>query len=139
MAENKFDLIRAAIASAANALPKVTFGGMEFRLRPFVLETLSWTEAMSIGKKLAEETDGMVEGALTLYVVIARLLLNSEDGRRAFDTIEEIAFFVESAQLLPLQYAVLYQESGLKEYIENIKPSKTDGPKLTDSEVAEKN
>ena len=34
---------------------------------------------------------------------------------------------------------ILYQKSGLKEYLETPKKPTTDGPKLTDSEVAEKN
>ena len=75
MAENKFDLIRAAIASAANALPKVTFGGMEFRLRPFEMEALTWAEATNIGKDIAANGGDMVEGATTFYVVVCHCFL----------------------------------------------------------------
>jgi hypothetical protein len=138
MAENKFDLIRSAIAAAANALPKVTFGGMEFRLRPFEMEALSWAEAASIGKDIAGESGDMVEGATTFYAAVCRLLLN-EDGTPAFATREEIEFFIYAARSLPKEYGELYELCGLKQYIESLKPSKTDGPKLTDSEVAEKN
>jgi len=137
MSSSKFELIKAAINAATAALPSVTFGGMSFKLRPFKMEALLWSESMSLGKSIAGDRGDNVEGALTFYVAVARLLLN-EDGTAAFSSREDIEFFIDAAQSLPDEYGVLYDQCGLKAYIESITPSKS-GPKLTESEATEKN
>ncbi len=137
MSSSKFEAIKAAISAATSALPTVTFGGVSFKLRTFKMEPLSWAEAMALGKSIADGRGDLVEGAMTFYVVVARLLLN-EDGTAAFSSREDIEFFIDAARSLPDDYGKLYEECGLKAYLESLNSSQK-GPTLTESEAAEKN
>ena len=138
MSNSKLSQIKAHAAQVAQSLQSVTFGGVQFKLRRFKMDSLFWSESMAIAKELALYADDTVVGATTFYVAVGRLLLN-EDGTPSFPTNTELSEFIECCRALPDDFDFLYAASGIKEYIENLPKETKQDPTLTPTEVAEKN